>query len=62
MPIVTKFVYKLNTISIKISTGFLMELDTQKFTRERKYVRMLKILLKKKDEEGEFISREIEIY
>lgn len=62
MPIVTKFVYKLNTISVKISTGFLMELDTQKFTRERKYVRMLKILLKKKNEEGEFISREIKTY
>lgn len=59
---VTKFMYKLNTISIKVSVGFLMGLDIQKFIRKSNCVRILKILLKKMNEEGEFILSEIKTY
>lgn len=39
-----------------------MELDFRKFIRKSKYITVLKILLQKKNEEGEFISPEIKTY
>lgn len=54
---VTKFMYKLNTISIKVSVGFLMELDIRKFIRKSKCVRILKILLKKMNEKDEYYQK-----